>query len=229
MIDIHSHILPLVDDGSVDMENSLAMLKECYDIGITDVILTPHYRGKFCKTPQELTTAFRSFKRRVKKEGIAINVHLGQEIYFTSDFMNELSEGKILTLNGTKYILIECPYDDDCDVTDLVYELNYRDYVPIIAHVERFPYISFEEIKEIKKLGGLIQINASSLFSKDRRVDKKKIKKLFKNDLVDFVSSDAHYSRVNEMRRAYAYVEKKYGQKIAQKVFNDNAKKIIGG
>ena len=205
------------------------MLKECYDIGITDVILTPHYRGKFCKTPQELTTAFRSFKRRVKKEGIAINVHLGQEIYFTSDFMNELSEGKILTLNGTKYILIECPYDDDCDVTDLVYELNYRDYVPIIAHVERFPYISFEEIKEIKKLGGLIQINASSLFSKDRRVDKKKIKKLFKNDLVDFVSSDAHYSRVNEMRRAYAYVEKKYGQKIAQKVFNDNAKKIIGG
>lgn len=229
MIDIHSHVLPLVDDGSDAVENSLAMLKECVDIGITDVILTPHYRGKYCVTPQELNTAFRSFKRRVKKEGIAVNIYLGQEIYFTSDFMNELSQGKIITLNNSKYILIECPYEDDCDVTDLVYELNYRDYIPIIAHVERFPYITFEEVKEIKKLGGLIQINAGSLFSKDKRIDKKKIKKLFKNGLVDFVASDVHFSRENEMKRAYAYVQKKYGEETAKKVFNDNAKNIIGG
>ncbi len=229
MIDIHSHILPLVDDGSADIENSLAMLKDCYDMGITDVILTPHYRGKFCKTPQELTLAFRSFKRRIKKEKIDVNVYLGQEIYFTNDFMSELSEGKVLALNGTKHLLIECPYDDDCDVTDLVYELNYRDYVPIIAHVERFPYVSVEDIKEIKKLGGLIQVNAGSLFSKDKRIDRKKIKKLFKYNLVDFVSSDAHYTRVNEIKRAYQFVEKKYGKEVAQKVFNDNAKKIIEG
>ena len=86
MIDIHAHILPNVDDGSNGMEESLKMLKDAEQQGITDVILTPHYRKEYDKTEQELLEEFNSFCAEKNKQGIDVNLFLGQEIYIEKDF-----------------------------------------------------------------------------------------------------------------------------------------------
>ncbi len=100
MIDIHTHILPAVDDGSKSVENSIQMLKDLSANGVSDVVLTPHYRGKY-NTPKEvLIQEFAKFKEVAKE--VDINLYLGREIYCDRESLNLLSEGKLLTLNGTK-------------------------------------------------------------------------------------------------------------------------------
>ena len=110
MIDLHAHLLPFVDDGSASLEDSLNMLRIVASQGVTDLVCTPHHRGNFNKSPSELKDAFISFKEAVKKEDIPVRLFLGQEIYVTSDVKNLIKDSKVLTLNGTKFALIEFDY-----------------------------------------------------------------------------------------------------------------------
>lgn len=229
MIDIHSHILPFVDDGSDLLDKSLQMLKECDEIGVTDVILTPHCRGEYNLKVEELKNAYNEFCVQVKNANIKANVYLGQEIFVQKDLKNKLKNGELLTLNQSKFVLVEMDYSNETDATEVVYELVKAGYSPIVAHVERFPYITDEDVKEIKALGGYVQVNASAIFCRDFRIDRKRIKSLFKQGLVDFVASDIHSNRENYMAKAYKYVKKKYGEDTANAVFYNNAKMIIDG
>ncbi len=228
MIDIHSHLLPLVDDGSESVETSLALLKYAEGTGVTDIILTPHFKTPYKKTPQELKEIFLEFNKRKDLENINVNLYLGNEVHYSKNTRKTLRENGALSLNGTNYVLIEFDYFNQTDVTEAVYGLIRDGYTPIVAHVERYSYVTLNDIIEIKEMGGLIQINASSLVGEVKGRTKKLIKKLFKLSLVDFVSSDAHANRKNYLALSYAYVLKKYGKEVANKVFVDNAKKIIG-
>ena len=229
MIDIHSHVLPFVDDGSDELQKSLAMLRKSESAGITDLILTPHYRHKYNESVEKLKSEFESFNRIKNDEGINVNLYLGQEIYYKPQTKKLLQEGRLLSLNDTEYVLIEFRFDEFCDIAEAVYELATAGYVPIVAHAERYRYFSIVNAEEVKSLGGLIQINASSINGFLGHRCKKRTKNLFKNGLVDFVASDAHYNRKNNMTKAYAWVKRKYGQQTAEKVFMLNAEKIIKG
>ena len=227
MIDIHTHILPNVDDGSFDDNLSISMFKECVKQGVTDVILTPHYRKMYKKTPEQLKLEFEKFKSKIKD--LPINVYLGQEFYIDGDYKNNIASGNVLCINNTKYLLIEFEYINEVEMVDIVYEIKRLGFTPIIAHYERYFDSDLSTAIEIKNLGGLIQVNADSLVGADKRYYKKLIKQLFKNDLVDFVASDVHFDRENFMLKARTYVEKKYGKERASKLFTENAKKLIEG
>lgn len=228
MIDIHSHLLPFVDDGSNSEETSLLLLKNAQDIGVTDVILTPHYKTGFKKTPEELKEVFSSFVKKKNERNINVNLYLGNEIHYSKNTRKALKDNTVLSLNGTKYVLIEFEYFKPVDVTEVVYGLLLDGYIPIVAHVERYAYISIGDIIEIKNMGGLIQVNANSFVGDSKRRLKKRVKKLFKLSLVDFVASDEHAKRKNCLSLAREFVVKKYGNDIANKIFVENAKKIIG-
>ena len=227
MIDIHTHIMPFVDDGSEDYNLSIAMLKECVNQGITDVILTPHYRKMFKKTPDELKEAFENFKSKVKD--IPVNLYLGQEFYIDKDYKKNIRKKQALTINGTKFLLIEFEYINDVEMVDIVYEVKRIGFIPIVAHYERYYDSDLTQAIEIKNVGGLIQVNADSLVGAGKKFYRKLIKQLFKNDLVDFVASDVHFDRENLFLKAKKFVEKKYGKERAQKIFIENAKKLIEG
>lgn len=228
MIDVHSHILPNVDDGSSSVLASVEMVKQAVAQGVTDVILTPHNRGDFVKTPSELKSAFEQFKNTIAQQGVNVNLHLGQEIFVTKDVKNKIVNKQVLTINDGNFVLIEPDYVE-CEITEVVYELVRLGYKPIVAHVERFNYITLNDLYEIKQLGGYIQVNASAVIGKDFRINAKLIKQGFKEGLIDFVASDVHSNRENCMAKAYKMVRVKYGKATADKVFIENAKEIING
>ena len=147
MTDIHTHALPFVDDGSASLEESLKMLGNLYAQGVTDVVVTPHYRSKYVATPDELKDAFKEFKIRVFEAGIPVNLYLGQEIYIGRGFKKFFAENKVLTLNGTKYILAEFDFNIETDVAEVVYELKAMGYIPIVAHFERYSYVDVNVAK----------------------------------------------------------------------------------
>lgn len=228
MIDIHAHILP-IDDGSKDLETSLSMIKESVEQGVRGIILTPHYNRSTKLSIEQTKQSFEEFKQLVKQSGYDIDLYLGQEFYIDKHYKKKIEQNDFLSLNDSKYILIEFAYDTKMDITEVVYELIGLGYKPIIAHAERYENLTIEEVEEIKEMGGYIQVNANMLVGVSISKASAIAKKLLKKGLVDFVASDVHYFRKNKMKRAKRYVELKYGKEIKDLIFNLNAKKIIEG
>ena len=228
MIDIHSHILPAVDDGCTDTDQSLALIKEEINQGITDIVLTPHYRAEYLTKREKIEKQFELLTQAVKDSGMAVNLYLGQEIFVFDGVVNAIRSGKLFTINGGKYVLAEFSTKEETDIADAVYTFVGAGFIPIIAHIERYYYADIEMAKEIKELGGLIQINASSLCHRFGAY-KKKATAFIKEGFVDFVASDVHFKRRNCMLQAYNVVVKKFGRETADKLFTENAEKILNG
>lgn len=225
MIDIHSHILPEVDDGSKNIEQSLEMLKEAERQGITDIILTPHYRHEYLTKKEHIEKNFAQLKTSAKEHDINISLYLGQEIFAFSDMVKSLSAGKLFSMNDTKYVLVEFAAKQEMDISETVYMLKANGFIPIVAHIDRYCYADVETAREIKEIGGLIQVNATpvcgSIFHRGKAMS------FIKEGLVDFIASDAHYSRSSDMLKAYKVVSKKFGEETARKLFTENAKVLL--
>ncbi|MBO5851195.1 MAG: hypothetical protein J6R29_02550 [Clostridia bacterium] len=228
MVDMHSHVLPFVDDGSPSIEDSLKILELEKQNDVKKVIFTPHYKHNIYDTPfEELTGVYNNFVNEVKKRELNIDVYLGQEIYCTNKIYDLLKEGTISTINGTKCLLIEFNYYDEQDIADYVYNLKTMGYIPIIAHIERYIYLNWHNLFDLKQLGALLQVNASSITGEEGRTIRRRVLKAIKQGLVDFVSSDVHSDRQLPMKNAYKIVQKTAGTLIADNVFKNNAKKYF--
>lgn len=215
LFDIHTHILPGIDDGSPTLENSLAMLREEELNGVTDVILTPHtgYGSSQRYDKDELLKFFNKFKESAK--GINVNLHLGSEIMVTMDFLEALKENKLKTLNDSKYILIEFPFNESAyNIANSTYNVTCYGFVPIIAHPERYDEVSVELCQKLKSFGALLQMNTSSILGNFGSKVKSQAKKLLKNNLIDLVASDAHSMGVRKpnLKVALELINKKFKQ-----------------
>lgn len=216
MLDIHTHILPNVDDGSPSLSISKSLLEMEIKEGVTKVILTPH-QNKNNLNKEELISKFNAFKEECKD--INISLLLGAEIYYYDDFKKDLANNKILTIDNSKYILIEFSTRIETNIIDILYDISLLGYKPIIAHIERYSYLSLEDYKEIHKYA-LIQVNSKSFFMKDY---KKNTKYLLKNNLIDFIASDCHdlEKRSVEFAKIKKLVEKKYKDQYDKLFVND--------
>lgn len=208
MIDIHNHILYGVDDGSKDLDMSLAMLKEEMEQGVTTIYLTPHQNQQTLTGPL-LKERYQSFLEELKEKGIDMDLRLGAEIYYYPGLKQDLLSGKALTMDESKYVLVEFSTRTETNVSEIVYELVMAGFTPIIAHIERYPYLKKEDYFDIKEAGGLIQINSGSF---SRFSSRGLIKYLLKNDLVDYVATDAHDNskRKVDFSFVHSYIKKKY-------------------
>lgn len=199
LVDIHCHILPGVDDGAPDMETSRAMIRDAYEQGVRYIIATPHYRPEM-------------FEPSMKK----VIRHLDKKLR--------------PTMLGSRYVLTEFSTNDSfVTVRNYIYELITKGYRPIVAHVERyFCCQEPERIQELKKLGAQIQINADSVLGYEGHTIKKFCAGLMKDDLVDFIGSDAHNLEGRKMNlgKCATYVRKKMGQDYAEEIFVDNPRRI---
>lgn len=212
MFDIHTHIIPNIDDGSETLEDSLRMIEESIRQGITDIILTPHFDiyGQKCDIDTNYQLEFDNFKKEVEKRNLKVNLHLGNEIYYSKGIYRFLKNKKIYPLADTNKVLIELDYEKNLDnVEELIYELKIENYDVVIAHAERYDYSSYKLIKQWKELGAYIQVNASSFYG-DRKQKKLAIK-LLKKKLIDYIASDVHSFRKNCIKQFIDdYKETKY-------------------
>ena len=215
LVDIHCHILPGVDDGAPDMETSRAMIRDAYEQGVRYIIATPHYRPEM-------------FEPSMKK--VIRDVKLVPYEESTEQMIRHLDKKLRPTMLGSRYVLAEFSTNDSfVTVRNYIYELITKGYRPIVAHVERyFCCQEPERIQELKKLGAQIQINADSVLGYEGHTIKKFCAGLMKDDLVDFIGSDAHNLEGRKMNlgKCATYVRKKMGQDYAEEIFVDNPRQI---
>ena len=221
MIDIHTHILPNVDDGSPSFEVSRGLIEEEIKGGIKTVVLTPHQNKEYC-CKDLMIEKFNKFKEDINDYDI--NLLLGCEIYYHDGCVKWIKEGKYLTIDNSKYVLIEFSTKMDTPIADIVYDLKVAGFKPIVAHIERYSYLDKKDYLDIKANGALIQINAKSFSNK---LTLKRVKTLMKLELVDFIASDCHNLEHRNVNFDFArhYVMKKYKNqydRLFNKDFNFN-------
>ena len=201
MVDIHSHILNNIDDGSKSTTESINMLKGLYENGVTDVILTPHYvMDSFYQNSIETKEKlFNKLKEEIKTNNIPINIYLGNEIYIDKDIKDKINK-EALPLNNSNYILLEFPMNGIYNNSyGIISGLIERGYKVILAHPERYLTVK-EDIKvldEYKEMGVLFQSNIGSYFGDYGKTAKKTFKKLLKMKYISFIGTDSHSQNYN--------------------------------
>lgn len=231
--DLHCHILYGVDDGAKSEEQSNKMLDIAYEEGVRKIILTPHYNRRIWNVNDAvIRERYHSLVSQTKQRHPDLDLYLGRELYYCSDSMEELQTGNVTTMAGSSYVLVE--FDTSIrlgDLTQAVMEVVQYGYIPILAHVERYECIldDFSRIYQLKELGAYIQVNASGVMGEYGRLEKKCVKKLLKNGLVDFVATDAHRDnkRTPHIKKCVQYIEKKYGLEYARRIFEYNPTWVI--
>ena len=229
LVDIHCHILPGVDDGAPDMETSRAMIRDAYEQGVRYIIATPHYRPEmFEPSMKKVIRVYHELRDYAEEVGIGLR--LGCEYYRNEQMIRHLDKKLRPTMLGSRYVLTEFSTNDSfVTVRNYIYELITKGYRPIVAHVERyFCCQEPERIQELKKLGAQIQINADSVLGYEGHTIKNFCAGLMKEDLVDFIGSDAHNLEGRKMNlgKCATYVRKKMGQDYAEEIFVDNPRRI---
>ena len=197
MIDMHSHIIYGVDDGSKNKEMTLEMLKLSIECGVKKIVATPHYmKGRFNVEYGEIKDKINELRQMVSEEKLDIEIYCGQEVYYRENILEYYEEGAIGTINDSRYMLIELPMRefDVNNVIDNLYELTLKGIVPIIAHPERYiPFIKKPSlINDFIKEGYLFQLNAGSIVGDFGKEVKKLALNYLGNGVYYICGSDAH-------------------------------------
>lgn len=230
MIDIHTHVLPGLDDGAGTMEEGLEMLKLAAAMGSTHLVATPHANAHFQFDEQRIDEAFRGLS--ALSTGI-VNLYRGCDCHLTFNNLEDaLARPTRYTINRSRYLLAELP---DFLGPTIVWEqlkalINAR-IVPIITHPERNVSLqsSRHRLKEWVQGGCLIQVTAQSFFGRFGPVAKRSVESLMDADLVHFVASDAHdcLDRPPDLGPAHEHVSSRWGRARAQRLFADNPAAVI--
>ena len=233
MIDIHSHLIFDVDDGSRSIEESINIIKMMSEAGVKDMIITPHYitDSKYVSKKKDNNKKLTILKKELKNNNIDMNLYLGNEIYMDRNIDKLIEDKEVSTLNNSKYILVELPMSGHFNnYVELLHELKCRGYKVILAHPER--YLSFQKdfnkIYELKELGIIFQSNYGSILGDYGRGAKKCVKRLMKEHLITYMSSDIHRVRRSDfIARATKKMKKYYTLDEINDLTCNNASNII--
>jgi len=226
LIDIHCHYIYDVDDGSKDIEMSEKLFYECYLQNIKIIFLTPHVNSSVSKANREShIEKYNKLKPIAKKYNIEL--FLGAEIYIPFRIPN-IDFQKYLMGNSNS-ILVEFATEIESPIIDHAYNLKHMGYEVIIAHVERYNYLTIEDLRELKTMGIYLQVNASSVIKKKNRYFSKKVIQIIKAGLIDFIATDAHNlsNRRPRLEEAYFILNKLIGSEKAKNLLYYNQKKLL--
>lgn len=231
IIDIHSHILFGVDDGSVSLKMSKAMLKDAAEQGICRIIATPHYRQEMFDYPaKKIMENFKVLKEEAATLGIELR--LGCEYFVDNEIIENIERKRVATLAGSRYVLTE--YSSSAHfsmIKGFCHTLLRQGYIPVIAHIERIGKLAhhIEYVRELSDMGVMLQVNASGMLGEDGFMKKQTIKKWLKEGLVDVVASDGHNMKKRPiyMEDASIYLEKVMGPEVRDALLYYNPLKIF--
>ena len=231
--DIHSHILPGMDDGSANLEESLEMLRLAAGQGFRDFIATPHYSSFYRNLcPERIREQCAWLEEKANaavQEGIRI--YPGQELFYEAGLEEKLDEGKVLTLAGSSYVLIEfalrTPYPE---MYRALQRLRLAGYCPILAHAERYPaFWDGQRILELLEAGTLVQLNYGSLEGRFLEKRTRLCRQLLGKGAVHFLGTDMHGARHRPPRteKAFAWMERHLDEEQIEALCRGNAEKLL--
>ncbi|AKN31965.1 exopolysaccharide biosynthesis protein [Clostridium carboxidivorans P7] len=226
MIDIHSHILPGIDDGAETIEDTMEMLKIADKDGIKKIVASPHFCSEYhentykniCKLVEEINV-------RRKQQNITVEIFPGQEIFVDNHMLSNYKKGVIKGINNSRYMLVELPMEKfQKSSMDILYEIKLQGMVPVIAHPERYMYFIEKPflINDFIEEEFLFQVNSGSITGLFGKKVQKLTKILIEHNIVDFIASDAHstVNRCPEIDKAL-WEAHKIGDGIRRKVIKN--------
>lgn len=234
IIDIHSHILPGLDDGARNMEETLQMLAVAQAEGITHMVATPHFKlGRHNASVQTLQMRLAEVKQAALQKNIYIDLFLGNEILFDSEIEKALETEEALTMNQTDFVLVEFSPGDRYiyirNAIDAVMGMGYR---PVLAHGERYECMleDIGHVVQLRQMGAQIQINAASIMGEVGRKVKIFSHQLLRKGLVDYVATDAHRGRgrTPAIQKCREFLYKKYDTEYVDGLLCKNAQRNFG-
>lgn len=235
MFDIHSHILYGVDDGAQSFEESVKMAENAALHGTKGIVATPHTNvpgsyGNFWGP--DLLEMVKNLRAALKENYIDVQIFCGQELFCTSDTVDYLKNGEVITLNNSRYPLVEFDFYEYSDsVYSKLKKIISEGYVPIVAHPERYAFVSEEEDAAIKlkKLGCILQINKGSLTGKFGENAFFTGRRLIEERLADVIASDSHspYVRTTNLENVHELISEEYSPNYADMLFDINPKRIL--
>lgn len=232
-LDAHCHILPGVDDGAKDMDETRKMLEIAYKEGICIIIATPHrHKERGMSELEELKEQLILVKEEAKIINENIHICLGMEVFFGQDIPDLLKNGKIATINESNYVLLEFTQSDSFTyIQQSLQKVQVKGYRPIIAHAERYECLveDISLVRHLVKMGICIQVNANSIVTKKNRKVKKFVKKALDEQLIHLIGTDAHGAneRKPEMKKAAKYIENRCEEQYAKDILGYNGIRII--
>lgn len=194
-VDLHSHLIPAIDDGVNSFEEALALITRLKELGIKKIITTPHIKQDYYRnTPEIIMRGQDSLKHFVEQAGIEIEIEAAAEYLIDDGFEEKLKAGNLMTF-GDKYVLVELSYyDPHPNLSSILFNLQIEGYNIILAHPERYTYWynDFRKFEELKNRGVFFQLNIISLGGSLSSPQQKFIDKLISAGMIEFLGTDMH-------------------------------------
>lgn len=198
LVDMHSHLLPGIDDGVDNFEESVDIIKSLMALGYRKFITTPHVMSDFYRnSPEEIRALCAELNSILQQRGIDVEVEAAAEYYLDDHFEDQLKKRNLLTF-GNNYVLVETSYLNPCDnLYEMIFNARTAGYQPILAHPERYTYLydNFDKYKEIFRRDVFFQVNLASLVGYYSKDSKRIAERLIKEGMVHFVGTDVHHMR----------------------------------
>jgi len=235
MIDIHHHLLFGLDDGSPNLETSIAMARIAVADGITHVVCTPHASGAWTYEPDRIAERIATLREALAAEDIPLTLGVGCDFHLSYDNINDaITHPQKFAINGTQYLLVELPdFGLPRTLTETFYQLQLAGLIPILTHPERNPTLQKDSTRLIEWLqnGLLVQVTAGSVLGQMGKAAQQMSQRLLADRWVHILATDAHNitSRPPRMREACELVAKRHGSHYANLLCTETPRAIFEG
>ncbi len=214
--DMHSHILPGIDDGAKNLDDSILLAKRFKELGFKKLVATPHIMADYFRnTPATIHKALDVLREGLAKNQIDLEVNAAAEYYLDETFENKIAKKEVLTF-GDNYLLFELSYiNPPHNLFDIICKIQDAGYQPVLAHPERYPYYfnSIESYQQIQDAGCFLQLNTISLTGYYGKGSKQTAEELIDNYCISFLGSDMHHLR--------------HADALKESLFSDRLQKIL--
>lgn len=196
IVDMHSHVLPGIDDGAQNPQESIVLIKKMMELGIKKIIATPHIMIDYYRNePESINAALAVLKAELTAQNIDIDISAAAEHYFDETFEKRITDRRVMTM-GDNHVLFELSFiNQPPNVIAIIQKMKDMGYQPILAHPERYGYMSIEQMQSIRSWGCDLQLNTISLTGYYGKHVQKKAEEMVDAQIVDFISSDMHHPR----------------------------------
>ena len=195
-VDLHSHLIPGIDDGAQNMEESLALLHALQDMGYEKVITTPHIMLDAYRNNREIImNGLADLRKAAKEDGITLTIEAAAEYYLDDGFLDLLAEGNMLSFTE-QHLLFETSYvAKPIQLEEMIFAIGSAGYTPVMAHPERYRYVKDpqKEYGRLKELGVMFQVNLNSFGGHYGQAAYEKAQYLNQNGMIDLLGSDTHH------------------------------------